>query len=317
MRAILSFLIGLVFAQVVFADDPPAAKTAAKPAPKPPALMMTAQFTDQGVLQVEVLESELTLVTKFGELKIPLKEIQKLEFAARVPAQVTDVVTKALAQLASENFNIREQAGATLLQHKLVAFALLKKAAVARDLEVAKRAEELLEKITETTPPEQLIPRASDAVTTDDSLIAGTIKNDTLQVRTKQFGEQALKLAEVRTLSTQPPELTEEMIAGEILPDPGSLTAYTGQIGAKLFFRVTGNINGTVWGSGMHTTDSHLATAAVHGGALKIGETGVLRVEIVQSPAQFTGSTKNGVSTHGFSQYPAAYKVTRVRGKKS
>jgi hypothetical protein len=203
-----------------------------------------------------------------------------------------------------------------LLQHKLVAYALLKKAAEASDLEAAKRAEELLEKIKDTTPEELLIPRTSDTVTTDDSLIAGTIKNDALRVRTKQFGEQALRLAEVRTLSTQPAESPEEEIAGQILPDPGSLTQYTGQIGAKLYFRVTGNTNGTVWGTGLHTTDSHLATAAVHGGALKLGETGVLKVEIVPSPAQFNGSAKNGVTTHGFSQYPAAYKVTRVRGKK-
>lgn len=313
MRAAVSLSLCLLFAQAVFADEPPVEINRAKPAPKTAALMMTAQFTDQGTLQVEVMESELTLVTKFGELKIPLKEVLKLEFAPRVPADVTNAVNKALEQLASENFNTREKASAALFEHKLAAYALLKKAAEARDPEVAARAAELVDKITESTPLEQLIPRTSDAVTTDDSIIAGTIKNDTLRVRTKQFGEQALKLAEVRSLSIQPPE---EEIAGQILPDPGSLTAYTGQIGAKLFFRVTGNINGTVWGSGLHTTDSNLATAAVHGGALKVGETGVLRVEIVPSPAQFTGSTKNGVSTHGFSQYPAAYKVTRVRGKK-
>jgi hypothetical protein len=287
-----------------------------KPSPKPAGLLMTAQFTDQGSLQVEVLESELTLVTKFGELKIPLAEIRKLEFAARVPAEVTDAVTKAVAQLASENFNTRVKAGDTLLLHKLVAYPLLLKAAESRDLEVAKRAEELLEQIKQATPAEQLISRANDAVTTEDSTIAGTIKNETLNVRTKQFGEQSLKLSEVRTLSTQPAEPPEEEIAGHILPDPGSLTQYNGQFGSKHLFRVTGNINGTVWGTGVHTTDSNLATAAVHGGALKLGETGVVKVEIIASPAQFTGSAKNGITTHNYSQYPAAYKVTRVRGKK-
>lgn len=311
MRA-ATWLWSLIFVQVCLAEEPGANKVLAKLA----ALTMTAQFTDQGALQVEVLDPELTLVTKFGELKIPLTEVCKLEFAPRVPADVTEAVTKALAQLASENFNTREKAGATLLQHKFVAYALLKKAAESRDLEVAQRAEELLEKIKDTTPAEQLIPRTSDTVTTDDSVIAGTIKNETLKVRTKQFGEQALKLAEVRTLSLQPPEPLEDQITGEVLPDPGSLSMYNGQIGAKLFFRVTGNINGTVWGTGVHTTDSNLATAAVHGGALKLGETGVLKVEIVPSPPQFTGSSKNGVSTHSFPQYPAAYKVTRVRGKK-
>lgn len=311
-KFIITLSVVSLLTSFVYAAEPEATKAP----PKPAALTMTAQFTDQGSLQVEVLEPELTLVTKFGELKIPLTEIRKLEFAARVPAETTDAVTRAMTQLASENFNLREKASATLLQHKLVAYAVLLKAVDSNDPEVAKRVEELLERIKDTTPAEQLVPRTSDMVTTDDSTIAGTIKNESLNVRTKQFGEQALKLAEVRTLTLQSSEPSEEQITGEILPDPGSLTAYTGQIGAKLFFRVTGNMNGSVWGTGVHTTDSNLGTAAVHGGALKLGETGVLKVEIIPSPAQFNGSLKNGVSSHNYPQYPAAYKLTRVRGKK-
>jgi hypothetical protein len=302
----------VILAAQLRADEP----SAAQAAPKSAALTMTAQFTDQGALQVELLEPDLTLVTKFGELRIPLAEVRKLEFAARFPADVTDAVTRALAQLASENYNLRVKAGDTLLQHKLVAYALLLKAADSRDPEVVKRVEDLLEQIKQTTPAEQLIPRVSDAVTTDDSVIAGTIKNEALKVRTKQFGEQALKLSEVRTLTTQPPDPPEDQITGEVLPDPGSLSMYSGQIGSKHFFRVTGNMNGTVWGTGVHTTDSNLGTAAVHGGALKLGEVGVLKVEIIPSPAQFTGTAKNGVTSHNYPQYPAAYKVTRVRGKK-
>lgn len=96
----------------------------------------------------------------------------------------------------------------------------------------------------------------------------------------------------------------------DALPNPGNLIAYNQKIGETMTFSVTGRTGGTVWGSGPYTTDSELATAAVHAGILKDGETGPVRVTIVASPPDFAESTANGVSTGNWTQpFAAAFTV--------
>jgi hypothetical protein len=74
---------------------------------------------------------------------------------------------------------------------------------------------------------------------------------------------------------------------------------------------VTGANGGALYGTGVHTTDSSLATAAVHGGILKLGQTGVVKVTVIASPQQFVGSTQNGITSSNWGQYPAAYKISK------
>ncbi|MEI8382925.1 MAG: LCCL domain-containing protein [Planctomycetota bacterium] len=97
----------------------------------------------------------------------------------------------------------------------------------------------------------------------------------------------------------------------EALPNPASLTAYNQKIGESFNFTVTGQLGGSVWGTGTYTTDSSLATAAIHAGVLANGETGLVRVTMVQSPNQFTSSTANGVTSGPWAAFPAAYTVSK------
>ncbi len=95
------------------------------------------------------------------------------------------------------------------------------------------------------------------------------------------------------------------------LGDPGNLTQYGGQIGKSFFFQVTGAAAGSLWGTDVYTTDSTLAAAAVHCGILKPGQSGVVKVTITASPPAFTGSTRHGLTSSNYGQYPAAYKVSK------
>jgi serine/threonine-protein kinase len=95
------------------------------------------------------------------------------------------------------------------------------------------------------------------------------------------------------------------------VPDPGNLTAYQGQVGQTLYFRVTGSRDGSLWGTDVYTTDSSLATAAVHAGVLTEGQTGTVQVKIVAPPPSFRGSTRNGVTSSDWEAYPAAFEVSR------
>lgn len=82
--------------------------------------------------------------------------------------------------------------------------------------------------------------------------------------------------------------------------------------GTTYYFRVTGVTDASVWGTDIYTGDSALAAAAVHAGAVKAGETAVVRVTVMPPLAQYQGSVRNGVTSHDYGRYGTAYRVERV-----
>jgi LCCL domain len=82
--------------------------------------------------------------------------------------------------------------------------------------------------------------------------------------------------------------------------------------GVTYYFRVIGTVDGSVWGTDVYTGDSALAAAAVHAGAVKAGETTVVRVTVMPPLAQYQGSVRNGVTSHDYGRYGTAYRVDRV-----
>ena len=82
--------------------------------------------------------------------------------------------------------------------------------------------------------------------------------------------------------------------------------------GTTYYFRVTGAADGSLWGTDVYTGDSALATAAVHAGAVKAGETAVVRVTVMPPLTQYQGSVRNGVTSHDFGRFGTAYRVTRL-----
>lgn len=82
--------------------------------------------------------------------------------------------------------------------------------------------------------------------------------------------------------------------------------------GTTYYFRVTGAPDGSVWGTDVYTGDSSLPSAAVHAGAVKAGETVVVRVTVMPPLAHYQGSVRNGVTSHDFGRFGTAYRVDRV-----
>jgi hypothetical protein len=83
-------------------------------------------------------------------------------------------------------------------------------------------------------------------------------------------------------------------------------------VGATYYFRVTGATDGQVWGTDTYTRDSMLATAAVHAGLLKPGQTGVLRVTVVPPLESYAGTTRNGVTTTEYGSFPHAWRLSAI-----
>jgi len=96
------------------------------------------------------------------------------------------------------------------------------------------------------------------------------------------------------------------------LPDPGDLRQWEGEVGRTLVFLAVGQITGVVYGSDVYTSDSPLATVAVHAGILQPGETGLVRVYMVPPLPSYHGTTRNGIrSLEWETPWHGAYRVER------
>lgn len=107
--------------------------------------------------------------------------------------------------------------------------------------------------------------------------------------------------------------------AQSVLPDPGTLKQM-GSIapGNTFLFKVTGKTTGgSVWGTDYYTTDSNLAMAAVHAGAIKRGQTGVIRVTLSPGLSQYAGSTRFGVKSSSWGSFELSFAVEAAEGVKA
>jgi hypothetical protein len=118
-----------------------------------------------------------------------------------------------------------------------------------------------------------------------------------------------IKLADVRDLRFQG---GFDVDVSKAEPAPSNLYDKATQIGKTFTYKIKGQAAaGTLWGTDTYTLDSALAAAVVHAGVVKDGQMGIVRIKIVASPAAFVGSTRNGVTSHPYGDYPAAYKILK------
>jgi hypothetical protein len=94
-----------------------------------------------------------------------------------------------------------------------------------------------------------------------------------------------------------------------ILPDMGILSAVEDDIGKVFLFQVTGSASGSIWGTELYTSDSHLGTAAVHAGLLQVGQKGLVRVTILPGQPKYKGTTRNGVTSAPYGAWGVSFKV--------
>jgi hypothetical protein len=282
-----------------------------KKAPGRPAdTTIDVKLIDDSTIKLTLLEGQIEFLTPHGKLTIPVAEIRKVELGMRIPDDVLAQIQTAVADLGSGQFRKREEAMATLLRHREKSYPALKQAAKSSDAEVAKRVEELIEKLKEAVPESRLDMPEHDVIHTELSKIAGKIMTPTLRARSFSFGEVQLKLSDTLAMAVGGFREKEETTVA-VLPDPGSLTAYQQpiHIGKILTFRVTGAAQGALWGTEMYTLDSTLAAAAVHMGVLKVGQTGNVKVMILGPSVGFVGSTRNGLTSANYANYPGAYRI--------
>jgi hypothetical protein len=96
--------------------------------------------------------------------------------------------------------------------------------------------------------------------------------------------------------------------------DPGYFSAPATDIGKVFYYKVTGNAGGSTWGTDVYTTDSHLATSAVHAGVLRVGQEGIVKVTVLPGQQNYPSTTRNGVTSSYWGRWGVSFKVERVLG---
>ncbi|WP_395852547.1 LCCL domain-containing protein [Cystobacter fuscus] len=66
---------------------------------------------------------------------------------------------------------------------------------------------------------------------------------------------------------------------------------------------------GSLWGTGVYTSDSHLCTAAVHSGVISASAGGDISYTILPGRDAYCGSTQNGAASNSYGSYGASYSV--------
>jgi hypothetical protein len=97
------------------------------------------------------------------------------------------------------------------------------------------------------------------------------------------------------------------------IPDPGNMSQFRKQTGRTFFIEVTGSNNGNLWGTGLYTHTSTLAAAAVHAGYISVGQKAVLKVTVLPDQGHYTGTIRNGITSHSFGAFNGAYIIEGVR----
>lgn len=334
------FILIMASAGAANADDSRKSKElaagddAAKSArPAPPTGAVEVKLTDDSTMKLILRDEPIEITTRFGKFHIPIGDVQKIEFGRRISEETAQRIRGLIAGLGSKEFRMREASSAELLTLREKAYPSLVLVAKSTDPEVSKRVEKLLEKIRDEVSDEVLAIPDHDVIhTSDGSKIVGRIAVEAFKVKSPQFGDLQLKLADARSLRSQnlvEPETTKV----SAIDDPGTMVGFQGQVGQTLTFKVMGgqpggaavvqNVNGmmvmrgggTVWGTDVYTLDSSLAMAAVHAGVIKAGETGIVKVKILGPTANFQGSVRNGISTNNYGFYNGAYQFEKVKGK--
>lgn len=122
---------------------------------------------------------------------------------------------------------------------------------------------------------------------------------------------RAAKLDEAVAIRDYIRTLSLENVDAE--PAPPNVLQLAGQVGRSFYFKVTGNQNGSCYGTDVYTGDSLIATAAVHTGVLKHGQEGVVKVRVLPSRNSYASSTRNGVTSSAWGTYSVSYSVERVK----
>ena len=159
-----------------------------------------ARCADGSVVRVTLLQTDLVVVTRYGRLTVPAKDVRRLEVGLHYPEGIEARVGELVGQLGTKEMKAREEATAALAGLGEYAYRAVLEATKSKDLEVAERAEKVAGMIREKVPAEALTRDPEDKVHTARMVVVGRLEVTALKVRSADFGEAEIKLCRLRDL---------------------------------------------------------------------------------------------------------------------
>lgn len=283
---------------------------------QPPEIGWEVRTTDGKIRKFTPVDEVLTLDTKFGAVKVPMKEVKRLEFGCRLSVNDRKAIADAIADVVGSTGRTREAGKETLVGFGLAAYPAVVRAAKTAPKDALPHMGQVREKLKGLIGEDDDEPLDQDViVTADGSRLAGTLSPEALRV--KLGGEEKqVGWKEARVMAFGPIEV-EEKVEVIQLGSGGVHGLMQTHFEKWVGVQVTGVASGSVWGSGPYTTDSTLGAAAVHAGVLKEGETAIIKIRVKADAGGYSGSTKNGVITSDWGPYSGCFEVAAKKKKRA
>lgn len=111
---------------------------------------------------------------------------------------------------------------------------------------------------------------------------------------------------------------TAAAAGADVLDASGRINGpYRRRVGESFVVQLTAQDSaGAVWGTDTYTDDSAVATAAVHAGVLKSGETGQVRITILPGQESYAGTERNGITSLSYHSWGGSFRIERAETPK-
>lgn len=157
-------------------------------------------FLDGCVIRMIIQSEKLDIATPYGTLAVPVADLLAIEFGLHYPEGAAARIEAAVAKLGSADFRERDRASKVLVEMGPLAYPALLEARRSQDLEVSRRAKDVVTQLQANHPKKDLRASGDDKVITPRFTIVGRILTPTIRASTELFGPVELSLAKMQTL---------------------------------------------------------------------------------------------------------------------
>ena len=158
-------------------------------------------FANGSKVVMEIIEEKIDMVTDYGKLSIPPKDIRHIDFGVHLSRDEEQKIADALKRLGSDKYKDREAAMKQLVALGPHAYLALGRAAKSGNLEVVNRAKEAMKHIAQKVPRKLLRLNEEDKIRTVKFTVVGRITTPTIKARAEYFGELPLKPGQLLAMS--------------------------------------------------------------------------------------------------------------------
>ncbi len=220
-------------------------------------------LVDGSILTGQLIGGPIVVTTAYGELRIPASQVERIVPGLERRTALRERVNQLVADLGSDAYEKREQAGAALLSMGPRVLGLLRQRDGDDDIERTKRLGAVIEQLEQIemdqaddafdpAPQEELID--ADRVAVAHFAVIGKVGRDTLTLST-DYGELTVGLGKIERLQIARPADPVTQAQVEVSGDHKAMidhlkTGVRVNPGDRVTIRATGRITMTPWGNG-------------------------------------------------------------------